>query len=124
MRRNPLNTPTLITVTGLVTGAVGLLIQKVAGVDMPPVPPGLVILLVVAALIVMTRWRWVLVLAVLGGLAELPGAVGSALDADAFGEIAGAAVRTGGAAVALVAGVVALVTAIRSRGRDAEPAAR
>ncbi|MGP4022745.1 hypothetical protein [Actinomadura sp. 3N407] len=124
MRTNPLSRAALVTVTGLVTGAVGLLIQKVAGVEMPPVPPGLVILVVAAVLITATRWRWTLILAVLAALAEIPGTAGSALDADSAGEIAGAAVRGGGAVAAVVAGVVAAVAAYRSPKRAGEPAAR
>ncbi|TDD40185.1 hypothetical protein E1287_01310 [Actinomadura sp. KC06] len=111
----------LITVTGLVTGAAGLLIQKVAGVEMPVVPPGMIILLVVAALMAATRWRWTPVLAVLAALAEVAGFVGSLADADAFGEFAGASVRGAGITVALVAGIAAAIGNYRSR-KSAAPA--
>ncbi|MFB4308577.1 hypothetical protein [Actinomadura sp. GTD37] len=124
MRTTPLNRPTLVTVTGLATGAVGLLIQKVAGVEMPAVPPGLIILTVVAVLIAVTRWRWTLVLAAVAALAEIPGFVGSAVDADEFGEVAGAAVRGAGATAALVAGITAAAIAYRSRKPAPESAGR
>ncbi|MFI0350246.1 hypothetical protein [Actinomadura sp. 9N407] len=117
MRTTSLNRPTLITVIGLVTGAAGLLVQKAGGVEMPPVPPGLVILGLAAVLIVVSRWRWTLVLGVLAALAEIPGFVGSAVDADAIGEIAGASVRGIGATTALIAGITATVVAYRSRER-------
>ncbi|MFI0412344.1 hypothetical protein [Actinomadura sp. 3N508] len=105
----------LITVAGLVTGAAGLLIQKVAGVEMPVVPPGMIILLVVAALMAATRWRWTPILAVLAALAEVAGFVGSLADAGAFGEYAGALVRGAGVTVALVAGIAATVGNYRTR---------
>ncbi|MEU5880030.1 hypothetical protein [Spirillospora sp. NPDC047279] len=114
MQTIPLNRATLVTVAGLAVGAVGLVIQKAAGVEMPPVPPGLIILTLVAALLAVTRWRWVLVLAVLAALAEIPGFVGSAIDADTAGEIIGALVRGAGVTTALVAGVVAMVMAFRA----------
>jgi hypothetical protein len=124
MRTTSLNRAALVTVTGLVAGAAGLLIQKVAGVDMPPVPPGLIILVVIAVLITVTRWRWTPVLAVLAALAEMPGFAGSAADADGFGELAGASVRGIGVTVALIAGIVATVVAYRSPQRGPESAAR
>ncbi|TDC48408.1 hypothetical protein E1281_24815 [Actinomadura sp. KC345] len=124
MRKTPLGRAALVTITGLVTAAAGLVIQKVAGVEMPPVPPGLVILTLVTALIAVTPWRWPLVLAVLAALAEVPGALGSAADAGTFGEVAGAAVRTAGAVTAFVAGIAAAAVAYRSRKRAPESAAR
>ena len=122
MRKTPLGRAALVTITGLVTAVAGLVIQKVAGVDMPPVPPGLVILAVAAVLIAATSWRWPLVLAVLAALAEMPGAFGSAADAAAFGEVAGAAVRAAGAVTAFVAGIAAAAAAYRSRKRTQESA--
>jgi hypothetical protein len=108
----------LVTVTGLVTGAAGLLIQKVAGVEMPPVPPGLILLTAAAVLIMATRWRWAPAFAALAALLEIPGFVGSALDAASFGEYAGAWIRGIGVTVALVAGITATVVAYRSPERD------
>ncbi|TDC98423.1 hypothetical protein [Actinomadura sp. 7K507] len=124
MRKTPLNRAALITVSGLVTGAAGLVIQKVAGVEMPPVPPGLIILTLVAVLIAATPWRWPLVLAVLAALAEMPGTAGSAVDADTIGEVAGASVRGIGAVAAFVAGIVAATVAYRSRKRAPESTVR
>lgn len=123
MHMTPLNRATLVTVTGLVAGAVGLVIQKAAGVEMPPVPPGLIILTVVAVLVAVTRWRWTLVLAVLAALAEMPGFVGSAIDADTAGELGGALVRGVGVTAALVAGIAAAVVAYRSPHRSSKSAA-
>jgi hypothetical protein len=108
----------LVTVTGLVTGAAGLLVQKVAGVEMPPVPPGLIFLTAAAVLIMVARWRWTTAFAALAALLEIPGFVGSALDAASFGEYAGAWIRGIGVTVALVAGITATVTAYRAPRRD------
>ncbi|MFC5748313.1 hypothetical protein [Actinomadura rugatobispora] len=124
MHTPPLNRATLVTVTGLAAGAVGLVIQKAAGVEMPPVPPGLIILTLVAALVAVTRRPWTLVLAVLAALAEIPGFVGSAIDADTAGELGGALVRGVGVTTALIAGIAAAVMAYRSPHRSPKSAAR
>ncbi|MFA1546724.1 hypothetical protein [Actinomadura chokoriensis] len=47
---------------GLVVAAAGIPIQIAGGADYPAVPPGLIILLAAAAL-VLTRWRWALIVA-------------------------------------------------------------
>ncbi|MGH3239850.1 MAG: hypothetical protein ACRDNL_05680 [Spirillospora sp.] len=112
---NTLDRAELITVVGLVTGAAGLVVQKAAGVDMPVVPPGLFILLAVAALVAFTRWRWTPVLAVLAALAEVAGCVASLADADGFGEVAGGSVRGIGIVIAFAAGITAIFGNYTSR---------
>jgi hypothetical protein len=102
-----------LTIAGLLAGAAGIAAQKVAGVAMPPVPPGLVLLLVAAALMANPRWRWAAVVGVLAGLAEVAGFFGSGsaprlLDLDELGIAASSWLRIVGVAVAVVAGVVAL----------------
>src|SRR3954463_564889 len=48
-----------VTVGGLVVGAAGIAVLWAAGVEFPvAVPPGIVILLVGALFVGMTRWRW------------------------------------------------------------------
>jgi hypothetical protein len=101
------------TIAGLFAGAAGIVAQKIAGVAMPTVPPGLVLLLVAAGLMLNPRWRWAAVVGVLAGVAEVAGFFGSGTGARLFdlGELGTAAaswLRLAGIAVAVVAGVVTL----------------
>jgi hypothetical protein len=56
------------TVAALVVATAGVVVQIVAGVDFPTVPPVLFILLIPAALVYFGRWRWAAIPAVLAGL--------------------------------------------------------
>jgi hypothetical protein len=67
------NRPRILTAAGLVLCGAGIGILKLAGVDMPTVPPGLVIVLVAAVAVVFLPWRWAPVLGVLAALAEAAG---------------------------------------------------
>jgi hypothetical protein len=104
-----MTTARITTITGLLVAAVGIVILYVAGVAMPVVPPGLVILLVAAAL--MAKWRWATLVGVVAALAEAAGFVGSgslaSLTADSFAVAAGTWIRLIGIVVALVAGILA-----------------
>jgi hypothetical protein len=107
------------TVAGLVAGAAGILVQQAAGVEMPPVPPGMVLMIVAAGLVAFTRGRWAPVLAAVIALAEvagftLSGGIAGLLATDALGVLAGSWIRAAGIVVALVAAVVA--TAQRPTG--------
>src|SRR5215210_6236698 len=69
----------------LLVAAAGFVIQIVSGVDVPTVPPGLVIMLVAASLVAFLPWRWIPVVGAAVGLFLLvaffaSGAVGSLLD--------------------------------------------
>jgi len=59
---------------GLVLAAASIPVQIAGGVDYPVVPPGLLIL-VVAAAAVLSRWRWALVLATVATLFLSVGAI-------------------------------------------------
>ena len=56
------------TVAAFVVATAGVVVQIVAGVDFPTVPPVLFILLIPAALVYFGRWRWAAIPAVLAGL--------------------------------------------------------
>jgi hypothetical protein len=107
----------LLTVAGLVVAAAGIAFQRVAGVEMPAIPPGLVMLLVAAALITFTRWRWAPALGALVALAEVIavtiGASDVLTDLSPVGTFLATWVRTIGAATAVGAGVTATVTGMR-----------
>lgn len=97
------------TLLGLILTAAGIVILKVAGVAMPVVPPGLVLLAVAAVLVATVQRRWATVVALLVALSEAAGflASGSAaglFDTASLGVLTGTWVRLIGTVVAVVAG--------------------
>jgi hypothetical protein len=109
----------LAAAVGLAMGAVGIVVQRVAGVDMPAVPPGLVMLIVAAALVAFVRWRWVPALGAVVGLAEvlalaMTGSLADLVDISQSGVFVGTWVRTVGVVIALIAGVAATAAGYRS----------
>lgn len=46
-----------LTVTGLLGAALGIVIQILSGISYPPIPPGLIILLIPALFIIFAPWR-------------------------------------------------------------------
>lgn len=110
------------TIVGLVLAAAGIAILYVSGVEMPVVPPGFVLLLLAAALMAFTRWRWTpfaaIAIAVFEAIPLAVGIVGgdtaeNLVDFAHLGVLAGTWVRLIGAVVALVAGLVAAAVAYR-----------
>lgn len=102
------------TVAGLVLGAVGIVVLRFAGVAMPPVPPGLVLLVGAAALVAAVDRRWPAVIGILVAAAEiagfvLTGGLDDLVGASTAGIGIGSWARAVGIAVAAAAGVVALV---------------
>ena len=104
------------TVAGLVTGAAGIVAQRVAGVAMPAVPPGLVLLVVSAVLLVVTRWRWPLFAGGLAAVAEVAAVLAGAGRLTEFAEPGVAAaswVRLVGVVIAVAGAAVATAVAYR-----------
>jgi hypothetical protein len=103
------------TLIGLVAAAVGIVVLRIAGVDMPVVPPGLVMLAVAAVAVAVSGRRWVAVVAVVVGIAELVGffASGSATNLFSPGSFlvgAGTWIRLAGTVAAITAGSLWLFT--------------
>jgi hypothetical protein len=118
--RKSLSPASKLTVAVLLVAAAGFVIQIVSGVDVPTVPPGLVILLVAAGLVAFLPWRWIPVVGAAVGLFLLvgffaSGAVGSLLDPSRLGVLVGAWVQFLAVIVAVVAGIVATVQNYRGR---------
>ena len=119
-QRSSLPPASKLTVTALLVAAAGFVIQIVSGVDVPTVPPGLVIMMVAAALVAFGLWRWTPVVGVVVGLFLLvgffaSGSVGSLLAPDQSGVFVGAWVQFLAVIVTVVAGIVAAVQNYRSR---------
>ena len=109
-----------LTVAALLVAAAGFVLQIVSGVDVQTVPPGLVIMLVVAGLVAFVPWRWIPAVGAAVGLFLLvgffaSGAVGSLLDPSQLGVFIGAWVQFLAVTVAVVAGIIAAVQNYRSR---------
>jgi hypothetical protein len=119
-QRSSLPPASQLTIAALLVAAAGFVIQIVSGVDVPTVPPGLVIMLVAAGLVAFLPWRWIPVFGAAVGLFLLvgffaSGAVGSLLDLSRSGAIIGAWIQFLAVIVAVVAGIVATVQNYRSR---------
>lgn len=119
-KRSSLSPAGKVTVAALLVAAAGFVIQIVSGVDVPTVPPGLVIMLVAAALVAFGPWRWTPVVGVVVGLFLLvgffaSGSVGSLLAPDQSGVFVGAWVQSLAVIVTVVAGILAAAQNYRSR---------
>ncbi len=119
-QRSLLTRASQLTVAALLVAAAGFVIQIVSGVDVPTVPPGLVILLVAAALVAFAPWRWMPIVGVVVGLFLLvgffaSGAVGSLLEPSQLGVFLGAWVQFLAVSIAVVTGIVAVSQNYRTR---------
>ncbi len=119
-QRNPLSLAGKLTVAALLAAAAGFVIQIVSGVDVPTVPPGLVILLAAAGLIAFLPWRWIPAVGAVVGLFLLvgfflSGAVGSLLEPSQLGVFVGAWIQFLAVIVAVVAGIAATIQNYRTR---------
>jgi hypothetical protein len=119
-QRSLLTRGSQLTVAALLVAAAGFVIQIVSGVDVPTVPPGLVILLVAAALVAFAPWRWMPIVGVVVGLFLLvgffaSGAVVSLLEPSQLGVFLGAWVQFLAVTVAVVTGIVAVSRNYRTR---------
>jgi hypothetical protein len=109
-----------LTVAALLVAALGFAIQIVFGLTVPTIPPGLVILLVAAALVAFLRQRWAPGLGVVVGVFMLvgffaTGALINLVDPARMGVMAGAWVQFIAVLATTVTGIVAVVQNYRSR---------
>ena len=93
--RNSLSSSSKVTIAALLVAALGFAIQIVSGIEVPTVPPGLVIMLVAAAAVGLLPWRWTPVVGIAVGLFLFAGffasgTVGNLLDPSRFGVLVGA----------------------------------
>ena len=114
---NKLSGAAKVTVAALLVATAGVVVQLVAGVDFPPVPPVFFIQLVPAAFVYFGRWRWTPALAVVAGVFLTAGLVASgeadrltdtALPGGVGGSI-GLWIQIVAVVIAVVSGVIALV---------------
>ena len=113
-----------LNATAVIVAAVGIFIQFVVGVPgYPDVPPGPIILggVGIAVFALGARWRWVIIV---GLIVPLFITVGGILEGSSWGRLGrpgdvgpflGTAIQWTGLVVAVVAGVLAIGQAFRSR---------
>ena len=121
-RPSSLSSAGKLTVAALLVAALGFTIQIFPGIDVPTVPPGLVILVVAATVVALLPWRWVPVVGAFAGLFLFVGffasvAVGNLLDPSRFGVLVGAWIQFLALIVAVAGGLVATIQNYRKRLR-------
>jgi hypothetical protein len=112
-----LSPATRLNAAGLVVAAAGIMIQYVSGVDFPTIPPGPIILLVAAAVVVVGPWRSAPAVGlVAAAFVSLGGAIATIAgngfsetlgDPSEVGGFVGAVVQIAGLMIAVPAGAVA-----------------
>ena len=118
-----LSRPARTQVTALIVAAAGIVVQIIAGVNYPAVPPGLIILLLAAALVLLVPWRWVSLIAVFASGFLLIGGFANAdsrshlAHASHPGPFVGTWIEIAAMAVAVVAGIAALIVGNRRLAR-------
>jgi len=113
-RPSSLSPASKLTVAALLVAALGFAIQIVSGIEVPTVPPGLVILVVAATVVALLPWRWAPVVGAFAGLFLFvgffaSGALGNVLDPSRFGVLVGAWIQFLALIVAVVGGLVATI---------------
>lgn len=115
MQFNQRSSMTKLTVGALLTAAVGVFLQYLSGVgDFPTIPPGPVVLTVLAAIVAFMPWRWTPILGTLMGISLIFGffqneSVGRFSDLTPLLGFLGLWIQVVGVIVAIVAGVLATV---------------
>ena len=118
-----LSRPARTQVTALIVAAAGIVVQIIAGVNYPAVPPGLIILLLAAALVLLVPWRWVSLIAVFASGFLLIGGFANADSRSHLthpghpGAFVGTWIEIAAMAVAVVAGIAALIVGNRRLAR-------
>ena len=118
-----LSRPARTEAAALTIAAAGIIVQIIGGVPYPVVPPGLVVLLAAAALVVFLPWRWAPLTGVIGGGFLLIG--GAAAERSRYdlshpghpGAFVGTWIEIAALAVAVVAGLAAFAVRNRRRAR-------
>ena len=121
-RPSSLSPASKLTVAALLLAALGFAIQIFSGIEVPTVPPGLVILVVAATVVALLPWRWVPVVGAFAGLFLFvgffaSGALGNLLDPSRFGVLVGAWIQFLALIVAVAGGLVATIQNYRKRLR-------
>ena len=121
-RPSSLSPASKLTVAALLVAALGFAIQIFSGIDVPTVPPGLVILVVAATVVALLPWRWVPVVGAFAGLFLFvgffaSGALGNLLDPSRFGVLVGAWIQFLALIIAVAGGIVATIQNYRKRLR-------
>jgi hypothetical protein len=119
-RPSSLSSASKLTVVALLVAALGFAIQIFSGIDVPTVPPGLVILVVAATVVALSPWRWVPVVGAFAGLFLFvgffaSGALGNLLDPSRLGVLVGAWIQFLALIVAVAGGLVATIQNYRKR---------
>jgi hypothetical protein len=105
---------------GLLLGAIGIFVQKAGGVNYDAVPPGAVIFLVGALLVLALPWSWVPLLGVLVSLFMVVGFVANSDSLARLGHpgeflaFLGTWIQVIGVVAALVAGIGLAVSGLRT----------
>jgi len=117
-RRSPAR---IALIGALLVAAAGVFTEFLSGVPgFPPVPPGPIILAVAAIVVAVVRWRWIPILGLLAAAFLTVGMLVAGTDGRLTavtepGPFIGTWLQLAGQVVALVAGVVAVVVAARTR---------
>lgn len=108
----------ILVVISLLVAAAAIPLQISGGAEYPAIPPGAIILAVIAMLVLAVRIRWVLIVPVVVTAALFVGAVvtpnvGDNLDAGGFARAGGTVIQLVAMAVALAAAVLGLIAGRR-----------
>lgn len=116
-----MSSPIKASAIALLVAAAGIVVQILGGADYPPVPPGLIVLVVAAGVVWFLRSRWAPIAAVLAGAFMVVGlfAAGQAsrlVEVDTVLDTTGLWIQMTAVVLAIVTGALALV---RTRERAA-----
>jgi hypothetical protein len=102
-----------LSAAGLVVAAAGIMIQYVSGVDFPTIPPGPIVLLVAAAVVVFGPWRRAAAVGFLAAAFVSLGGLIATIAGNGFSETLGDPGEVGGfvGAVVQIAGLMMAVPA-------------
>lgn len=131
-RKGSFSTARKLNVVGLVAVASAIVIQLIAGVEYPTIPPGLIILPTAAALVAFgARWRWTSIVGLVvplfmtvGGLVATPGLMGLLANASDVAVFSSAIIQLLGLLLAIITGFVATAQSYRILGQGLQKGSR